>query len=256
VSCIVKVWLRAIGAVGILVSGSSGAQANETPPLEGTAWVLAALPGQKWVGAPATLRFEGARAVGSDGCNRFNASFTATGSALEVGPRAASTLKACPPALMAQAEAFSAALTGAKAYRIEAGQLKLLTASGTVLATLAAQSRAIAGTNWKITGINNGRNALVSILAGSTVTMAFGTDGRASGSAGCNQYTARFSAGDTKLRFEAPAATRKMCADAKLMEQESQFLKALTAVTAMEIEGDRLVARDGGGAMQLTATRE
>jgi len=238
------------------MSGCVSAQSSDAPSLEGTAWVLATLPGRTWAGAPATLRFEGGRAQGSDGCNRYNAPFKAKGSALDIGPRGVGTMMACAPDVMARAEAFSAALHGARAFRIEGGQLQLLAAGGAVLATLAPQSSTLAGTRWKVTGINNGRNALVSTLGESTVTMAFGTDGSASGSAGCNSYSARFAADGDRLRFDAPAATRKMCADPKLMEQELQFLKALVSVTTMRFEGSRLELRDAGGALQVTATKE
>lgn len=250
-----KCGLAALLVVGLL-GGCAAVPSAEPPPLDGTAWVLAALPGRTWTGAPATLRFEGGRAQGSDGCNRYNAPFRAKDSTLEIGPRGVGTMMACAPDVMAQSEAFAAALQGTRAYRVEGGQLRLLGASGAVLATLAPQSRSLAGTRWKVTGLNNGRNALVSTLGESNVTLVFGTDGRASGSAGCNQYTARFAADGSGLRFDTPAATRKLCADPKLMDQEQQFLKALEAVATVSIEGSRLELRDAGGALQVTAARE
>jgi heat shock protein HslJ len=107
-----------------------------------------------------------------------------------------------------------------------------------------------------VTGINNGRQALVSLLGGSTVAMAFSNDGRVSGTAGCNQFNARYEADGSKVRFLAPAATRKMCPDEGVMAQEQQFLKALEAVTTARLEGNRVEFRDAAGAMQVTATRE
>lgn len=240
-----------------LLAGCSGMPAAaDVPPLAGTSWVFPASPGgASSGGAAATLSFEGGRAQGNDGCNRFGMAYTTKGSAIEMGARGASTMMACPPEVMKRAEAFTAALSSAKSYRIADGHLQLLGANGEVLVTLAAQSRSLAG-SWGVTGINNGRNAVVSVVTGTTVTMAFTADGKVSGSAGCNQYTASFEADGLKARFSAPAATRKMCPGAGVMEQEQSFLKALEAVTTMRVEGDRLEFRDDRGALQVGASRE
>jgi heat shock protein HslJ len=231
-------------------------QAPEVPSLDGTAWVLSALPGTALAAAaPATLRFEEGRAAGSDGCNRYTVGYSASGTALQFPGRAASTQMACPPAVMEQAQAFMDALLGARAYRIEGGRLQLLSADGTVRATLAPQSQTLAGTGWRVTAINNGRGAVVSVAAGSTVTMSFVADGRAAGSAGCNQYTAGYEAAGSGLRFTTPASTRRMCADEAVMQQERNFLKALESVATVRMEGNRLEMRDAGGSLMVSAIR-
>jgi len=240
----------------LLSSCASMPAASDAPPLDGTAWVLSALPGSGPIsGSTVTLSFEGGRAQGSDGCNRFGMPYSTQGSAIEVGVRSMSTMMACPPEVTKQAEAFTSALNGAKSYRIVDGQLQLLGANKAVLATLAAQSQSLAGA-WNVTAINNGRQAVASLVSGTTVTMVFTDDGKVTGSAGCNQYTARYEAERTKFRFIAPAATRKMCPGAGVMEQEQSFLKALEAVKKMRVEGSRVEFRDDKGALQVTATRE
>jgi len=231
--------------------------AADVPPLEGTAWVLTALPGRAVTsGHTATLAFEAGRAQGSDGCNRFGVPYTTKGSTIDLSGTGMSTQMACPPDVMKQAETFMGAMRSARTYRIADGQLQLLGADGAVLATLAAQSKLLAGTTWKVTGINNGRNALVSTLGGTNVTMALAADGKVAGSAGCNQYTTRYEAEGSKFRFGAPAATRKMCPGAGVMEQEQAFLQALEAVRTLRVEGSRLEFRDDQGALQVTAARE
>jgi heat shock protein HslJ len=241
----------------VMIAGCTAMPAaSDAPSLDGTAWVLSALPGSDLVaGAPATLRFEGGRAAGSDGCNRYTVDYTTRGAAIDLPERAASTQMACPPNVMKQAQAFMTALGGAKSYRIENGRLQLLSADGTMRATLVAQSQSLAGTTWRVTGINNGKGAVASVVAGSTVTMAFTADGRASGSAGCNQYTAGYAADGSRLRFTTPASTRKMCAGEGLMEQEQMFLKALESVATMRVEGNRLEMRNAQGALLVSATQ-
>lgn len=231
--------------------------ATDPVPLDGTAWILSALPGRTALAGNApTLAFADGRAQGSDGCNRYGLGVTMKGSAIAFGPRGMSTQMACPDEVMKQGEIFIAALHGARSYRVEAGRLQLLGPDGAVLATFAAQPTALAGTRWQVTGINNGRQALVSLLGGTTVTMAFDTEGRVSGSAGCNQFNARYEVEGSKIRFLAPAATRKMCPGEGVMAQEQQFLKALEAATTLRQEGNRVEFRDAGGAMQVTATRQ
>lgn len=250
--------IRSAGPLlAVLLSACSVMPATtDSPPLDGTAWVLTALPGRAMVGnAPATLAFEGGRAHGTDGCNRIGVPYTTKGSAINLAGTGMSTQMACPPDVMKQAEAFMAAMRNAKTYRIADGQLQLLGTDGVALATLAPQSKLLAGTSWNVTGINNGRNALVSTIGSSTVTMAFAADGKVAGSAGCNQYTTRYDAEGSKFRFGMPAATRKMCPDAGVMEQEQTFLKALEAVRSMRVEGNRLEFRDDQGALQVTAAR-
>jgi heat shock protein HslJ len=241
----------------LLVGCATATPTPDAASLNGSAWVLSALPGRTLrPDAAATLSFEAGRAQGSDGCNRFGIPYTTKGSTIDLSGTGMSTQMACPPDVMKQAESVMAALRGARTYRIAERQLQLLGTDGSVLATFAAQSTLLAGTNWKVTGINNGRNALVSTVGGSTVTMAFAADGKVSGSAGCNQYTARYESEGSKFRFNAPAATRKMCPDAGVMEQEQAFLKALEAVRTLRVEGSRLEFRDDQGALQVTATRE
>jgi len=233
---------------------------NETavPNLAGTAWILSTLHGRSLVaGSTVTLRFEGDRVQGSDGCNRYSAPYAASGSTLEVGPAIASTRMACAQPLMDQAEAFMRVLAQARAYRIQAGQLELLTADGKLLARHAPQPQTLAGTSWRVTGYNNGREAVVSVIAGTNVTMTFSTDGRVSGSAGCNRYSAPYVSEGPKLTFGAIAATRRMCTLPEgVMEQEQRFVKALEAVTSADVDGDRLEFRTETEQLATTLTRE
>jgi heat shock protein HslJ len=248
----------ALAASLLLSACTAMSTADSTAGLDGTAWVLSSLPGQALVpGATATARFEGGRIAGTDGCNRYTVSYTQTGRALQVGSRGAATLMACPPAVSKQADGFMGALTRASAHRVEGGQLQLLAADGTVLATLDAQSQSLAGTSWRVISYNNGRQAVVSTLAGTRLTMAFSNDGRVGGSAGCNNFNAPYTLEGQKLTIGPAAATRRMCASPeRVMEQEREFLQALTTVATARFEGDRLELRTAGGELAAILTKD
>jgi len=226
--------------------------------LDGTAWVLSSLPGRSLLpDVVATARFEGGRVQGTDGCNRYTAPYTTKGSSLQVGARGPTTRMACPPAVMRQADAFIGALVRADTYRVVDGQLQLATTDGALLATLSAQPSSLAGTSWRVTGYNNGKQAVVSVLAGTDLTMAFARDGKVSGSAGCNGFTAPYRGEGQKLALGPVAATRKFCATPdRVMEQEQQFLQALAVVASARFEGRRLELRTAAGALAVTLVRE
>jgi heat shock protein HslJ len=244
-------------ALAALLGGcATVAETTAPPPLDGTAWTLAALPGSEIAPSPrVTLQFDAGRVSGSDGCNRYSGAYTVTGGKLELSPLA-STQMACAPEVMELAKAFTSALTGARSVRVADRRLELLSDDGTVRAAFDPQSRELAGTAWHATGINNGREAVVSVLPDTTVTLALGTDGRATGSAGCNAYTAAYTADGSTVTFGPAATTRKTCARPEgVMEQEQAFLKALATVASAHREGERLVLRTASGAIALSLAR-
>ena len=244
-------------AVCLLTTCAAMSPVSEKPDLNGTAWVLSALPGQSLLAeSTPTLRFEGGRASGTDGCNRYTAPYTATASTLEIGPKGASTQMACPPPVMKHATAFMSALMQARGYRLTADRLELVTADGAVLATFAAQSQSLGGTSWNVTGYNNGKQAVVSVLTGTSLTMVFTGDGKVDGSAGCNRYTATYTSEGPRITFGPPAATRMMCVQPDgVMEQEQRFLKALETAATAHFEGDRLELRTAEGQLAVMLTK-
>ena len=251
-----------LALAGLVVSGllsacTSVSPAAETPSLDGTAWVLSALPGRPVEpGTIVTLRFDGGRAGGVDGCNRYVTSYSADGANLRLLASGASTQMACPRPVMLQAVVFMQRLADTQAYRIEGGELQLLGGDGEVLAKFAPQAQTVAGTEWRVTGYNNGRQAVVGVLAGTTLTMAFAADGKVSGSAGCNPYMGTYAQSGESLRFGPSATPYKTCDEPEgVMQQEQAFLKSLQLVATARREGDRLELRSADGALAVALDR-
>ena len=242
--------------VAVAITFVVGSAAADSDNLNSTAWVLASLPGRRLLPkSTPTARFEDGQVFGTDGCNRFGMAYTATNGTLKVNALGRATQMACPPEIMQQAEAFRSALTRATAYRVHDGRLELLGSDGVTLAELTAQSKSLAGTPWEVTGFNNGRQAVVSVLANFKLTMEFSKDGKVSGSAGCNTYTASYTFDGPRLVIDQVAVTRKMCPNVELMEQEQQFLKALATVATASFEGNQLEMRTADGALAVTLTK-
>ncbi len=228
---------------------------NPPPSLNDTAWTLSSLPGTPLPPAPRpTLQFEGGRAAGSDGCNRYGTGFKAADGVLELGAPRMSTQMACPEPQEQLAAAFNRALDQVRGYRIEAGALRLLDAGGATLATLAPQPTMLAGTAWRVTAVNNGKQAVVGVIAGTQPTLEFLADGRLSGNTGCNSFSATYAADGKKLGIGRVATTRMACAGPEgAMAQEAQFLAALESVTTARREADQLELRTATGALALSA---
>ncbi len=223
-------------------------------PLNDTSWVMVTLNSQSVISErPVTLNFENGKINGTDGCNRYGTSYTVNGARFAASKDMVTTTMACPEPIMQQAAAYTTALTQAATYNSDGRQLRLLDASGKSLATFTAQSGKLGGTSWVLTGYNNGKQAVVSVAIGSKLAADFGADGKLSGSAGCNNYTATYEASEKSIKIGPSASTRKMCADpAGVMEQETQYLKTLETAATYRVEGNRLELRTANGALAAT----
>lgn len=231
---------------------------TQSMPLNDTSWVLVTLNSQPVMSdKPVTLNFEGGKINGTDGCNRYSTSYTVNGARFTASKEIITTTMACPePIIMQQAAAYITALAQAATYNSDGQQLRLLDASGKTLAAFTAQSGKLGGTSWIVTGYNNGKQAVVSVAIGSKLTADFSADGKLSGSAGCNNYTAAYEASGRSIKIGPAASTRKMCADpAGVMEQETQYLKALETAATYRVEGNQLELRTAAGALAVTFER-
>jgi|SRR5690554_6163850 len=71
----------------------------------------------------------------------------------------------------------------------------------------------------------------------SHLSLKLGLDQRASGFAGCNNWFASYHLNGEQLSFGQLATTRKICA-ASLMEQEQQYLEALSQTERWSFSGE------------------
>jgi len=234
----------------------------EASMLQGVRWVLVSYLNAAGETAEAladrevTAEFNAeGQMAGSAGCNRYFASYTVDGGALTIG-QAGSTMMACEPAeVMEQETQFLAVLGTAAGWHVEGDQLHILDANGQTVALFAASEPAsLTGGTWSATGINNGKQAVTSLVIDTTVTAVFNEDGGLNGSAGCNNFMTSYTLDGQNITIQPAATTRKMCTGEGVMEQETQFLTALTTAATWNISGEVLELRTADGALAVSFT--
>lgn len=224
-----------------------------------TAWLLDTLAGQApVVGSEVTAQFgvDGSL-TGSGGCNRYRGTFVVSDGTIRVEDALAATMMACSEDVMTQESAFFAALQSARSYSIVGGRLTLADEAGKTLATFSAQSRELAASSWQVVALNNGQQAVVNVLDGTTLTIAFGEDGTVTGSSGCNSFRGPYTSAAGVVKLGPLASTMMACLDPEgVMDQEAQLVAALESAATYTIEGSWLEMRTADDATAVRFTRQ
>ena len=110
-----------------------------------------------------------------------------------------------------------------------------------LLAGCAAQAAPLVDTNWKLSTLN-GKQALPDVGA----TLDFAQGGRLSGNTGCNSFSGTYKASGSQLTLEPGAMTMMACAQ-PVMQQENEFIAALSATRAYTVKDGQLTLADGSG---------
>jgi heat shock protein HslJ len=113
----------------------------------------------------------------------------------------------------------------------------------------------LTGPTWLVTGVNNGRGGVASVVEGTRLDATFGDDGIVSGSTGCNSYRGLYTVSALAIAFGSLISTRQACPSDAATDQERAFLAALAASTRYELQGDRLTLRNDDGAAQVNLVR-
>lgn len=235
------------------------------PSLGGTKWdVVNYNNGKEAVvsvttGTELTLNFGAdGRVSGSAGCNSFTGTFESADGTLKIGPLASTRMLCSEPAgIMEQEAQYLTALQNSATYEIVNGALTIRDTAGAmqVVANTAAAPAGLAGTAWDVISINNGNQAVVTLITGTSATLNFGTDNHVSGTGGCNTFGGTYESSDGTLKIGQVVSTMMFCDEPKgTSEQEQQYLAALQKAATYEISGSTLTIRDAEGAMQVVAT--
>ena len=131
-------------------------------------------------------------------------------------------------------QAYLKLLQQSDSFRVKDGKLTLSLGGKAQLIYEQIAKAELPGTKWLVTAYNNGKQAVTSVEAGSTLTAAFGTDGTVSGSSGVNTFSGPFTSTDGTVKI-GPLASTQMAGPENLMTQEAAYLQALRRSTQWAI---------------------
>ncbi|HEU17142.1 MAG TPA: META domain-containing protein, partial [Methanolinea sp.] len=112
----------------------------------------------------------------------------------------------------------------------------------------------IAG-SWICTGYLDG-TVMQTPIPGTGIVADFGTDGRVTGTSGCNLFFAEYEAGERSLDIGAAGMTEMYCLEpVGVMDQEQLFLNLLCSAETFDITDGQLAIQDATGQCILTFER-
>ncbi|NJN55301.1 MAG: META domain-containing protein [Anaerolineae bacterium] len=236
-------------AMFLLAACQQAAEPEASMELAGTNWILSSLDGElPLAGTAVSLQFGTDGTVfGTDGCNRFNTTYTQDGSSLTINQsQGISSLMACEEAVMNQATAYMAALSATTSFTATSSQLSLLNGDAVVatfvagtLDTAAPEMGAeLAGTNWLLSALNGELP-----ISGTTMYLQFGADGTVSGSDGCNQLNTTYTQDGSSLTFGQAGASTMMACEEPVMAQATVFTTALADTTNFVMTESDLICK-------------
>ena len=131
----------------------------------------------------------------------------------------------------------------------------LVLSAGLPLAASAAQSaRTLAGSRWVLTQYAVQRSAFVSAVGEQRPTLVFGTDGRVSGTTGCNSFGGPYSEAGGRLTIGPVVSTLRACVDNNLARQEQVMLGVMNGnAIASTWEGNTLTLSAPAGMLVFAA---
>ncbi|MFA9406759.1 MAG: META domain-containing protein [Anaerolineales bacterium] len=245
----VKYFTLVLGSLMLLVI-SACASPGSNVTLTGQAWIATELDGESvLLDTTITAEFKDDGTLGgSNGCNRYNTTYTVDGDNIQINSPMASTLMACPDPVMAQEGVYMEAMEAAAKFEISGEELILFNEAGDALVTYTAGSNELAGTSWEVISYNNGKEAVVSVIIGTQITADFGEDGQLTGNGGCNSYFASYETDEDKITIGPAGMTEMACMEPEgVMEQEQLYLAALGMADVYRIEADSLQFRTAEG---------
>jgi len=200
-----------------------------------------------------TVRFRDGKLSGSGGCNRYFGSYTIEQhDQLVFSASISVTMMACAPPVSEQERQYLNDLSTVTGFQLDDESLRLLDKDRkVVLEYTLIKPLALEGTLWRAVGINNGRGGVESMATTQLATARF-EDGKVSGHAGCNTFTASYEITDDQISMGPAMTTRMHCAEPDgIMDQEQQYLAALSRAQVFELTDNGLKLRDENGSLQV-----
>jgi len=244
-----------LGIDALEIRSDDGSQvmrfSSQNLPLENVRWKLSSINGQPlpedvtanviFIPADSPIAQGSENSIsGNGGCNTFTGSYSLTGDAFTTSPLA-QTQMMCEESAIRIDEIFVSGLQNVKSYQIILDQLTIITASSSLL--FHADRLPLEGPRWILTGSGAADNPQPP--SDGTVFIAkferqFGMpSGVKSGTTGCNDYTATYTASFDAFKVNLPQTSQNTCSAAQ-MESEQHYFLGLNAARDYLILGNEL----------------
>lgn len=198
--------------------------------------------------APITAAFIDGTVGGTSGCNTYNAAYVMDGELLTVDMPAVTMMYCGDTGVMEQESQYLSLLRTAAAYTVSDDQLTIMDSSGQEILIFRAVDQNLDGTEWLLTGYNDGTGGFVSVISGTAVTVKFSNGDLVSGNAGCNSYTGAYTVTGSSISIGPLAMTEMYCMEPEgVMAQESAYLAAIEASDSYRVGHGELVLYDEDG---------
>ena len=126
-------------------------------------------------------------------------------------------------------------------YEVQDGQLVEISSQEVTNGGAEAPSQDLAGTAWILTALNGAEP-----LPDTTITASFDADGTLNGTDGCNRYGAVYEVDGNNISITLGPSTLMACPE-PIMNQATEYLTALEAAAAYQIQGEVLELQDADG---------
>jgi heat shock protein HslJ len=109
----------------------------------------------------------------------------------------------------------------------------------------------LAGVTWELTSYSD-ETGTHPVLEDTEVTLNFNIEEKSlGGSAGCNLYGGDYTIDGSSLTVQSVFHTEMYCMTEGVMEQESDYLKALGTAETFDVDGDTLTITGSGGTINF-----
>lgn len=186
-----------------------------------------------------TLEFQSAgSAAGFGGCNSYSGTYTVEDETISFTSLISTEIACLESEVMRQEQAYFEALPAAIRYEYTDDQLTIWYGDDQQLVFAPHEANALLHT-WQLVSFGEADQELL-VASEDPITLKFGPDHQAGGSAGCNDYGAVYEVADETIAFSEIISTLKLCEAEQVMEQEQQYLEALRLANRYEVSDNYL----------------
>ena len=251
--------LAMAGTVLSVAGCSSSSDSPRGGKLEGKAWLLTSYLSKGTLKTIPQYAYAEAlfkeQTIAGKCLNSYTGPFETNdkGEVTKVGPLT-STKMAGPDDVMAFESDYFALLDQSKSYYATSDKLTIYDKDDAEILVYKVSDAALTG-DWRVTSYNNGKQAVVSVLSSTVITLLFGADGKVSGNGGINDYNGEYTTEGTDSITIGPLASGKMAGPEDAMQQEAAYLAALQSAKKIKVGARDLELRTADGALAVQAER-